>query len=125
MSTRISRMTSAVLMFCAITPMVTHAADDDAAGKQAFAQCTACHSTDGTNGVGPTLKGVVGRKSASVPGFAYSGAMKRANLQWTPESLDKYITNPQAAVPGNAMPYAGMNDANQRKALIAYLSTLK
>ena len=100
----------------------TRAAD---AGEQVFAQCAACHSTDGTNGVGPTLKGVVGRASASVPGFAYSNAMKRAQLQWTAEELDKYIANPQAAVPGNVMPYAGMPDATERAALIAYLATLK
>lgn len=95
------------------------------AGKQAFAQCAACHSTDGSNGLGPTLKGIVGRPSASVPGFAYSNAMKRAHLTWTAANLDSYIANPQAVVPGNAMPYAGMSDAAERAALINYLSTLK
>jgi cytochrome c len=97
----------------------------NAAGDSAFTECSACHSTDGSNGLGPSLKGIVGRKSASAPGFAYSAAMKRAQLTWTPAELDKYITNPQNAIPGNAMPYAGMADANQRKALIAYLQTLK
>jgi len=101
----------------------TYAASDD--GKQAFTQCAACHSTDGSAGVGPTLKGVVGRQSASVPGFPYSGAMKRSHLVWTADELDKYLANPQGTVPGNAMPYAGMSDAAQRSALIAYLETLK
>ncbi len=94
-------------------------------GQQAFAQCAACHSTDGTNGVGPTLKGIVGRRSGSVPGFAYSNAMKHAGLTWTTANLDKYIASPQTVVPGNVMPYAGMNDASERAALVAYLSTLK
>jgi cytochrome c len=102
----------------------TYAASDDG-GKEAFSQCAACHTTDGSAGVGPTLKGVVGRQSASVPGFPYSGAMKRSHLVWTADQLDKYIANPQGAVPGNAMPYAGMSDAAQRSALIAYLETLK
>jgi cytochrome c len=97
----------------------------DTTGQQLFNQCAACHSTDGTNGLGPTLKGIVGRESASVPGFAYSNPMKRAHLQWTPEELDAYIANPQGIVPGNAMPYAGMPDSGQRAALIAYLGTLK
>ncbi|HEV7714019.1 MAG TPA: c-type cytochrome [Steroidobacteraceae bacterium] len=116
--------TCAVLAGALLTPLLSSAADE-AAGQQVFAQCTACHSTDGTNGTGPTLKGVVGRDSATVPGFAYSGAMKRAKLHWTPDELDKYVANPQAIVPGNTMPYAGMPDATQRSALIAYLSTLK
>ena len=98
---------------------------DAADGEQAFAQCAACHSTDGSNGVGPTLKGIVGRTSASVPGFVYSNAMKHAQVQWTAAQLDKYLTNPQAAVPGNVMPYAGLTDAQQRAALITYLATLK
>lgn len=97
----------------------------NAAGAAPFTECAACHSTDGSNGLGPSLKGIVGRKSASAPGFAYSAAMKRAQVTWTPAELDKYITNPQNAIPGNAMPYAGLADANQRKALIAYLQTLK
>jgi cytochrome c len=107
----------------AIDSVRTDAASAD--GKQAFAACVACHSVDGNSGVGPTLKGIVGRQSATVAGFPYSPAMKRAHLTWTPETLDKYITNPQAAVPGNTMPYTGMSDANQRAALITYLETLK
>ena len=97
----------------------------DAGGQSLFGQCAACHSTDGSNGVGPTLKGVVGRASASVPGFAYSNPMKRAHLTWSNDELDKWLANPQDVVPGNAMPYAGMPDGQQRAALIAYLGTLK
>lgn len=123
MFTPFTCITSGVLVLCAIAPTAVHAADSS--GEQAFAECAACHSTDGAPGVGPTLKGIVGRGSASVPGFAYSSAMKRAQLRWTAEQLDKYLANPQVAVPGNAMPYAGMDDANERSALIAYLSTLK
>lgn len=96
-----------------------------AATDPAFVECAACHSTDGTNALGPTLKGIVGRQSASVPDFAYSNAMKRAKVQWSAAELDRYLADPQGVVPGNAMPYAGMPDPKQRKALIAYLSTLK
>ena len=77
-------------------------------------------------GVGPTLKGIVGRSSASVPGFAYSSAMKRAHgAMDARRNSTNTSPNPQGAVPGNAMPYAGMPDAAQRAALIAYLATLK
>lgn len=114
---------SAALAAAALTANAAPGAQPN--GAQLFGQCAACHSTDGTNGLGPTLKGILGRESASVPGFAFSGAMKRAHLHWSADQLDAYIANPQAVVPGNAMPYAGMPDSAQRAALIAYLATLK
>jgi cytochrome c len=100
-------------------------AQDAAAGKAAFAQCAACHSIDGSNGAGPSLRGVVGRKAGSFPGFRYSRAMKGVAYSWDARSLDAYIANPQTAVPGNVMPFSGVADAKQRADLIAYLTTLK
>src|SRR5919197_1723887 len=97
------------------------AAGDPAQGQKAFQECAACHSpAQGTNGVGPSLFGVVGRKAGSVAGFNYSRAMKGANVTWTAQDLDAFIANPQQKVPGNQMPYSGMSDAQQRAALIAY-----
>jgi cytochrome c len=98
------------------------AAGDAAQGKAAFAQCAACHSLEpGQNGVGPTLHGLFGRKSASED-FAYSRAMRRANVTWTPELLDTYLANPQAGpFRGNRMPFSGIADAQTRADLIAYL----
>ncbi len=102
----------------------THA-QDAAAGKAAFAQCTACHAIDATNGVGPGLKGIVGRKVGSLPGFRYSRAMKAVEYSWDPAKLDAYLTDPQKAIPGNVMPFSGLPDAKQRADVIAYLQTLK
>ena len=100
-------------------------AQDVAAGKAVYAQCVACHSVDATNGAGPGLKGIVGRKAGSHPGFRYSRAMKATAYSWDDKSLDAYIANPQMAIPGNQMPYSGIADAKQRADLIAYLNTLK
>ncbi len=100
-------------------------AQDAAAGKDVFAQCTACHSIDGSNGAGPSLKGVVGRKVGSFEGFRYSRAMKNTAYSWDAKSLDTYLTNPAAAIPGNVMPFSGVADAQQRADLIAYLAMLK
>jgi len=100
-------------------------AQDAAAGKTAFAQCSACHSVDGGNGVGPSLKGVVGRKAGSYAGFRFSRAMKNANVTWDEKSLDAYLANPQQAVPGNVMPFSGVADAKQRGDIVAFLVTLK
>lgn len=100
-------------------------AQDATAGKAVFAQCTACHSIDGSNGAGPTLKGIAGTKSGEVAGFRFSRAMKAAGITWDAKTLDAYIANPQTAIPGNVMPYSGLPDAKQRADLVAYLLTLK
>ena len=101
-------------------------AQDAAAGEKAFVQCKACHSlVAGQNRIGPSLAGVVGRKSASVAGFSYSAAMKAKAVSWTEANLDAYLTKPMAYVPGTRMAFAGIADAKKRKDLIAYLKTLK
>jgi len=100
-------------------------AQDVVAGKQVYAQCAACHSIDGSHGVGPSLQGVIGRQAGSAPGFRFSRSMKGAGYPWDAKALDAYIANPQGAVPGNVMPYAGLADAKQRADLIAYLASLK
>ena len=115
-------LTAAIVLAGAATP--AHAQDVNA-GKQVFAQCAACHAVTASNGVGPGLLGIVGRRSASSPGFRYSPALKRANLTWDEKTLDNYIADPQKAVPGNLMPFSGIADATQRADLIAYLNTIK
>jgi cytochrome c len=93
---------------------------------QAFMQCVACHSPKaGVNGVGPSLFGVVGRKAASLPGYAYSDALKAWGKTLTPEELDKWLTAPMQDVPGTKMVFPGMPDAAKRKEVIGYLATLK
>lgn len=99
---------------------------DAAAGKIVFAKCAICHTTDpAKKGIGPTLFGVVGRKSATVPGYAYSEAMKSVNVTWDPATLDKYLTNPRAMVPGTKMLFPGLPKEEDRANVIAYLATLK
>jgi cytochrome c len=92
-------------------------------GKALFQVCAACHSLDSSaNKVGPNLKGLFGRSTASVEGFLYSPAMRRANLVWTPALLSEYLANPQGGVfKGNKMPFAGMSKAEDRVDLIAYI----
>ena len=100
-------------------------AQDVAAGKAVYAQCSACHTVDGANGVGPTLQGIVGRKAGTFAGFRFSRAMKGAGFNWDEKTLSAYVANPQKAVPGNVMPFSGIADEKQRADLIAYLATLK
>lgn len=95
-------------------------------GKSLFTRCMACHSADaGKNGVGPSLNAVVGRASASVPGFAYSPAMQAANLTWDDATLAAYLENPQGLVKGNKMAFVGLKNPQDREDMIAYLKTLR
>ena len=71
--------------------------------------------------MGPSLHGVFMRKAGELSDFRYSPAMKRSGIIWTAETLDKYITDPQAPIPANRMPYAGMATVGDRADLIAYL----
>jgi cytochrome c len=118
---------SIVVAAAALMPLSAQAGGNAAQGKSYFARCAICHSnTKGApNRIGPNLFGVVGRKAGSMPGFFYSGAMKRSNITWTPAKLEAYITKPQAVVPGNRMPFAGVSNHQQVEDLVAYLETLK
>jgi cytochrome c len=101
-------------------------AQDAAQGKQVFEQCVPCHSTDPKiAGFGPSLVGVVSRKAGTVPGFRYSNAMQKADFVWTENNLDQFLANPEGKLPGNHMPFSGMPSESDRKAVIAYLQTLK
>ena len=101
------------------------AASDVENGRKIFTACAACHAADQPARTGPDLRGVIGRKAGSLPGFRYSRALKNAKLVWNDATLDAYLADPQSALPGNTMPFPGLPDAAQRFALIAYLKTLK
>jgi cytochrome c len=93
-------------------------------GKTLFVPCAACHA-DRADSLGPSLKGVYGRKSAALDDFRYSNAMKRANLVWDDDNLRAYIKDPQGKVKGNRMPFGGMSDPKDVDDVVAYLKTLK
>lgn len=102
-------------------------AQDIAAGEKAFIVCRACHQIGPTakNGVGPSLNGIVGRKAGTYPGFAYSPANKASGLVWDEATLEKYLPNPQALVPGTKMGFPGLKDPQRVKDVIAFLSQFR
>jgi cytochrome c len=110
-----------------VAPAVQAAADPAAQlkrGKLLYIQCRACHELKaaGGNKVGPHLGDVIGRKAGVVPGFAFSAALKGSNLTWDVATLDRWLVKPAAVVPGNTMAFAGIANAKDRAALIAYLA---
>lgn len=93
-------------------------------GKVVFQTCAACHS-EKPDAIGPSLRGVYGRKSGSLDNFRYSNAMQRANLVWNEVNLRAYLKDPQAKVKGNRMPFAGLSDPKDIDDVIAFLKQYK
>lgn len=95
-------------------------AGDVARGKSLFdKRCTKCH-VEST--MGPPYTGLFGRRAGTVKGFPYSDALQKAGIDWGPETLEKWLANPDAFVPGNLMGFR-VRDPQERADLIAYLKT--
>lgn len=92
-------------------------------GRLLYIQCRACHDLQPSTlrKVGPNLSGLMGSASAFDPKFAYSSALEEANLVWDRATLDRWLERPSAVVRGNTMAFAGIANAADREALIAYI----
>ncbi len=109
------------------------AAGDAAKGKKVFKKCKACHSIKaGVNKIGPSLKGVFGRKAGTESKFKRYKGLKGADWTWDDASLDAYLQDPRGYTKGktgvkSAMGFKlkGDKKAGQRADVIAYLKTLK
>lgn len=110
----------------ALAVQAAEAAGDVAAGEKTFHKCALCHTNEkGKNKIGPSLFGIVGRHSASLPNYQYSDAMKKFDKVWDPATLDTYLTDPRKVVEGTKMIFPGIPEEKDRQDLIAYLETLK
>ncbi len=96
-------------------------------GQRIFRQCAVCHEAAQGTGhrQGPNLWNIMGAKAGRHADFTYSRAMKAADLVWDDETLDAYLADPQAVVPGTRMGYFGSTSEADRRDIIAYLHTLK
>ena len=93
---------------------------DPKGGEAIYSRCAACHAL-AYDRTGPRHCGLFGRRAGSVKGFEYSQAMKRSKIVWNEKTLERFLANPLARVPGTSMGYAGVPDAKERADLIAYL----
>ena len=125
---RVARAAAAFLALACISvvavaqpaaPAAKTSAGDAAHGKALYQACAACHSID-ENDVGPKHRGVVGRRAGSVADYAYSPALRRSGITWDEATLDRWLVNPSALVPGTKM-FFKIDDAQARADLIAYL----
>jgi len=96
---------------------------DAGQGKFVFEKrCVGCHAIE-QNREGPRLAGVYGRAAGSTPQFSYSEALKKAHIIWNDDSLERWLADPDALIPGNDMEFA-VRKPDERRNLIAYLKQL-
>ena len=112
---------AALAAFCILAGGGARAAGDAEHGETLYEGCQDCHSLD-KNDVGPRHRGVFGRKAGSLPDYRYSPALKASNFVWNEVTLDKWLTNPQAFVPGAKMFYHLANPQD-RADVIEFLKT--
>ncbi|PJK30192.1 c-type cytochrome [Minwuia thermotolerans] len=100
---------------------------DPAKGEKLFKRCAACHAVGegAKNKLGPHLNGVVGREAGAVEGYRYSPAMQKADVTWTVENLEAYLTKPRDFIKGNRMAFPGLPKAADRADVIAYLAAFE
>jgi cytochrome c len=101
-------------------------AQDAEKGAKVFNKCMACHAIDEKNKIGPSLKGIVGRKAATVEGFKYSDAMLAKGTEgviWDEATLTTYLPDPKAFVPGTKMSFPGLKNPEDVANVIAFLKT--
>jgi cytochrome c len=110
-----------LLFTCAATLLALSSPEER--GKDLFERrCSGCHALD-TNKEGPKLRGVYGRKAASVSDFEYSDALKKVDVRWDGERLEEWLSDPDKVAPGTDMAFRVVN-AEERADLIAYLKSL-
>jgi cytochrome c len=130
MTAKMTALAIALLTAGAANPALAQAAGDAEAGETVFKKCRACHDVgpEAKNKVGPLLNGIIGRKSGTVEGFAYSEAnlaAGAAGLVWTEAEMLKYLEAPLTYMPKNKMAFAGLKDEQDRRDIVAYLGKFK
>ncbi len=118
-------MTPRATLAAALLSMAATAASGEAPahsrGQALYDRCIACHAID-RNRTGPLHCGLFGRKAGAAPGFAfYSDAMRNSGIVWNARTLERFLRDPAAMVPGTTMGYAGIADTGERAELIAWL----
>jgi cytochrome c len=92
-------------------------------GQLLYMVCKACHDVEAglPHKVGPNLHGMFGRKAGTAEGFKYTDALVKSGIVWTPATMDAWLKQPGALVPGNGMAFAGIANDADRESLIAWL----
>jgi len=118
-----SLLPTACAVLLAAQAVFSHAADAGR-GKQLYeSRCGGCHSIE-ENRAGPAHRGVFGRKAGAAGGYDYSPALKSSRVIWNEKTLDRWLANPEAAIPGQKMGFS-VPSPQDRADIIDYLRTAK
>lgn len=92
-------------------------------GAPAYRICAGCHSLQpGVHLSGPSLAGLWGKKAGTVTGFGrHTKAMRKSGIIWDEDTLNAWLADPQAMVPGTTMMFRGVEKEATRVNLIAFL----
>lgn len=118
---RATCLVSAVLLMP--NPVANAADPDPEAGARVFGVCAACHSLEpGRHMTGPSLADILGQEAGTVTGFdRYSEALRESEVVWDAHTLDAFLADPQALIPDNRMSFPGIDNAQARADLVAFL----
>jgi cytochrome c len=98
---------------------------DPAVGKEVFQQCAKCHSigpASATATAGPSLNGVIGRRSATSGDYNFSPQLRSARLVWDTSALARFLKAPRSLIPGTQMIFKGLTSEKEIADVIAYLA---
>ena len=98
---------------------------DPAKGAQVFQKCASCHSITqgGANGVGPNLYAILGDEiGKGRGGFAFSAGLSGKGGKWDFTQMNEWLKNPRAYADGTKMTFAGLESAEDRAAVLAYIN---
>jgi cytochrome c len=126
---RTIRLSVLAVLLATSAACASDAKGNAAKGEELFmaGACPTCHSVtkDDSLKVGPNLVGVMGRKAGTTQSLmGPSENLKKYGVIWSAQTLDEFLADPNAKVPGTAM-IGILTDPQQRADVIAYLSTLK
>lgn len=107
-------------MFDYASEALSHTASDSVGRSLFMSACATCHAVEAGEGVGPHLKGIIGRPIAAVDGYPYTSGLNSIEGTWSERRLEAYLANPQAFAPGSSMPASGLS-AEERRQVINYL----
>jgi cytochrome c len=112
-------LAGSIALLAIALPQASLAGGDAARGAKVYQDCMICHSLD-QNEIGPRHRGVFGRKAGAIGDYAYSAALKASGIVWNETTLDRWLTDPPALVPGTKMAFS-LEDAQDRADVIAFL----
>jgi cytochrome c len=118
----VRRQTAAAAVALALGVPLAHAGDAARGARLYEARCGGCHSV-GADRIGPRHAGLAGRKAGGVAGFEYSPALRASAVVWTADTLERWLADPEALIPGQRMGYR-LDSAAERADIVAWLLTL-